>query len=131
MNETVPQFIYPPKDENLRKQLEAKLKEYESRKEGKGKAWETMHPELAYHAYASYRDARDKVDVLSAVLAATAENPVNTWKLSEKLHKQYNGALDVGSFSNACGVMLNYLGQTSFPWRDPGTGLPKLETNGA
>ena len=131
MDETVPQFIYPPKDEGLRKRLEAKLKEYESRKMGEGKPWETMHPELAYLTHASYRDARDKVDVLSAVLAATAENPVNTWELSEKLHKQYNGALDVGSFSNACGVISNYLGQTSLPWRDPGTGLPKLDTSEA
>ena len=115
-------LLFPPKDAGLRGKLHAKLREYESRKRGVDKPWEYWHPEQAYHISEEYRDACYKVDVLSAVLSATNEQPVNTFDLSLTLVEKYGKAFDVESFNNACGVISNYLGQTSYEMNG-GTGL--------
>ena len=116
--------LFPPKDAKLRRRLEAKLTEYQLRKNGKGEPWEYWHPEQAHIVSAPYRDACYKVDILSAVLSATDENPVKTFDLSLELAKRYGGAFDIEKFNNACGVVSNYLGQTSYE-QHGGTGLPE------
>ena len=116
--------LFPPKDAKLKIQLEAKLTEYQSRKNGKGEVWEYWHPEQAHMMSSDYRDACYKVDVLSAVLSATEEHPINTFDLSLELVKRYGKMFDVEKFNNACGVISNYLGQTNNE-QNGGTGLPK------
>ena len=117
-------LLFPPKDVNLKKRLEAKLAEYQSRKNGQGKPWEYWHPEQAHMMSAEYRDACYKFDVLSAVLSATGGHPVNTFDLSLELVKRYGKSFDVEKFNNACGVIENYLGQASYE-QSGGTGLPE------
>jgi hypothetical protein len=127
MNSTVTMkspILFPPKDPKLRRRLEAKLAEYQSRKNGKGGPWEYWHPEQAHMVSSAYRDACYKVDVLSAVLSAPEGHPISTFDLSLELVKRYKGAFDVEKFKNACGVVSNYLGQTSYE-QNGGTGLPE------
>ena len=112
--------LHPPKDQTLRKQLEAKLKEYQKRKRGVGKVWEFIHPELAHRLYPAYRDACYKEDVLSAILEA--EKPLDTWQLFIQLAKKYDN-FNVDQFCNACAVVAHYLGEHPGPVVS-GTGLP-------
>lgn len=117
-------LLFPPKDEALRRRLQAKLVEYQFRKNGKGKPWEFWHPEQAHVTSRAYRDACYKVDVLTAVLDAQEGQPINTFNLSGELYERYGQAFDIERFNNACGVISNYLGQTFYE-QAGGTGLPE------
>lgn len=117
-------LLFPPTDAELRRRLQAKLVEYQSRKDGKGEAWEYWHPEQAHMMSEGYRDACYKVDVLTAVLNAPEGRPVRTFDLSQELAKRYGQMFDPQKFSNACAVIASYLDPTASEARG-GTGLPK------
>src|SRR6185295_19212456 len=116
-------FITPPKDPVLRKRLEKKLQEYQTRMTGKGKQWELWHPELA-HTHPDYRDACYKADVLKAVLES--ELPMDTHSLCKQLHARYGEEFDVSQFVNACGTIAAYCGD-SLEVPTGGPGLPEVK----
>ena len=118
--------LVPPTDPVLRRQLELKLDEYRARKAGKGCQWEYTHPGLAFSRFPGYRFVFYKVEVLTAVLAATG--PVRTFDLSLELARKQGAEFDEQAFNNACGVVEMYLkgeGQMVLAVQR-GTGLPKI-----
>lgn len=117
-------LLFPPKDAELRKRLRAKLAEYQSRKDGKGEAWEYWHPEQAHIMAPAYRDACYKVDVLTAILSAAEGSPIKTFDLNLELVKKYGQMFDVEKFNNACAVIAAYLDPSSAEAQG-GTGLPE------
>ena len=115
--------IIPPTDETLKQQLALKLLEYQARKAEKRDPYK--HPELDHKINQGYRDACYKAYVLEAVLKSS--EPVDTWKLSLELHKEWKNAFDVDDFSKACAVIDKYCGNLpNEPFVRAGTGLPDL-----
>lgn len=128
MNETQSPVLVPPSDMALRKRLELKLAEYQARKDGKGMPWEFDHPLILMRSE-GYRDSYYKVEILTAVLAAT--EPVKTQDLALALVQKLTALdeqLDVRTFENACGTIDLYLteGDQMGLFVQGGTGLPPL-----
>lgn len=110
--------LMKPTDETLLLRLAKKLKEYKSRMDEYA---EYRHPELAYGLSSGYRDSLFKTLVLEKLLT---DGQVTTWEFSRELAEKYK-PFDVEKFTNACGVIAVYIGQSDDkPWG--GTGLPEV-----
>lgn len=91
-----------PKDAEVVKRLQNKLKDYKQRlAEEKKKIDPYKAPEQVFHILA---DTNYKIAVLEKVLL---EGEVNTFELSRELNSQ-DGQFDSGAFNNACGVIEDY-----------------------
>ncbi len=118
-------LIVPPTDEELKKRLALKLKEYQERIVGKEKPWEYWCFEQAHLFCVDYRDACYKAYILEAVLKSDA--PIDAWKLCRELHEKFKDAFNLQDFCDACGVVDKYCGNLpDEPFLRKGTGLPDL-----
>ena len=91
-----PKTIKVPADEGLRNRLAKKRDEYNSR--------------VTNGSQSARADARPKMLVLDAVLAADAGTRIEVESLREKARVELGGEYDDQTFDNAAGVIATYAG---------------------
>lgn len=109
--DSVPAFIYPPTSEELRRQLQAMVRQFEMKKTSEQRPREVEPPEASYLSRTNYRETVYKIGVLRTILDPQVSGPVLSIQLAEKLRRENGGALNMHDFISACRSVTDYLKQ--------------------